>query len=272
MDSIIARRLAIVTTTRCTLRCKLCSNFMPKFVKPADVPYADIVADVDHAFELFDRIEWLQFVGGEIFMNRDMADVYNYCLKYRGHFDKLVLMTNATILPNAKEIEALGKYGENCQIQISDYGELSHKMKETCMLYEKHGIPYIMKTYYGDAQHFGGWIDNSKLLKSNETTEQAHKRTLGCQQVKLKNMHCYRGQLNRCSQSCFMYASGFVKPNEGDFVDLNDASMSTEKKREIIENFYKYPRASCFYCVWSEMEKNVLPRFPAAEQLAGNDL
>jgi small nuclear ribonucleoprotein (snRNP)-like protein len=201
-------------------------------------------------------------------MNKDMAKVYEYCRrKYWGRFDKLVLMTNATLLPTEAEISALKKYGENLQIQISNYGKLSYQFKETSDLYTANGIPFIIKKYHDDDQHFGGWIDNSKLVKSNETADEAHQRTLGCQQVKLKNMHCYRGQLNRCSQSCFMYTLGVVQPNPGDSVDLNDNSISLDEKREIIANFYNYPRASCFYCVWSEMEKNILARFPAAEQL-----
>jgi hypothetical protein len=240
---------------------------MPKFVKPADVPYAGIVADVDHAFELFDRIEWLQFVGGEIFMNRDMADVFSYCLRYGDKFGKLTIMTNATLALRPKEIDIIKEYGEKCQFLISDYGKYSFKIDEVKKALDKAGVPFVLKKYYGDNQHFGGWIDNSGIKDSCEQDEMIARRAAKCPQVKIENMHCLGGKLHRCSNSTFMSALGRVIPAKNDFVDMNDASVSLEEKRGIIRDFYKTPRASCRYCLWSNADTGKMERFPAAEQI-----
>ena len=79
---ITTKRLSIVPTMQCTLKCKLCSNHMPDFKSPQSMTYDEIVRDIDIVFDLFDRIEWLQFVGGEIFLNKAMADVIEYCHKH----------------------------------------------------------------------------------------------------------------------------------------------------------------------------------------------
>jgi MoaA/NifB/PqqE/SkfB family radical SAM enzyme len=268
MDKLNARRLAIVCTTRCTLRCKLCSNFMPKFSDPQDVPYDKIIADLDHVFELFDHIEWLQFVGGEIFMNKEMSAVYEYCLKYKDRFDKLVLMTNATLTPSQQELSALSKYGEKFEAQISDYGSLSCKMMETCKAYESAGLSFQLKKYHGRDQHFGGWIDNTQFIEQKETEEETHKRTAKCSQgAKGRNMHILHGLLHRCAVSCFMSALNIIEPDKRDFVDLNTGNESLDEKREIIKNFYKHPVQACRRCLWSETDTGNLMRFTAAEQL-----
>jgi hypothetical protein len=259
------RRLAIVPTLRCTLNCKLCSNHMPMFKKKYDIPLENMKRDIDHIFELVDHIEWLQFVGGEIFMVDYMADVYEYALKYKSQFDKLILMTNATIAPRAKEISVLKKYGNDCEIMISDYGKYSYKTDEMVDICKENDIPYTIKCYHGDMQYYGGWIDNTSLKKCSEDMEVIAKQRARCSQVKMKNMHCMNGKIHRCSNSCFLTELGVNKPSYRDFVDLNDDSVSKEEKIEIIRNFYKEPVESCKICSFWNIENG--KRYPAAEQM-----
>lgn len=260
-----ARRLSIVPTMRCTLQCKLCSNHMPEFKAPQEVPVAEIKRDVDDVFALFDYVEWLQFVGGEIFTHPHMAEVYRYCMRYMDQFDKLILETNATLLPRQEELDALREYGERVQIMISDYGPLSRRRDEVIALYAQNGIPCVAKKYYGEDQHFGGWIDNTALRHLGEAPEVVAEKAAGCAQVRIKNMHCYQGKLHRCSNSLFLYELGLFTPNADDFLDLRDARLTREQRREIVAGFYTHPRKSCEYCTWKDTE--TLPRYPAAEQV-----
>jgi organic radical activating enzyme len=267
MNALAAKRLAIVTTLRCTLRCKLCSNHMTKFINPQDVALKEIQQDIDHVFELFHYIDWIQFVGGEIFLHKDMAEVFLYTLKYGAQFGKLTIMTNATLALRPNEIDIIKQYGEKCQFLISDYGKYSYKINEVKDALNKAGVPFVLKKYYGEDQHFGGWIDNSIIKDSGESDEIIAERAAKCPQVKIENMHCLTGKLHRCSNSAFMSALGKVIPAERDFVNLNDDSLSLDEKRKIVDDFYKYPRASCRYCVWSNADTGKMKRFPAAEQI-----
>ena len=271
MDRIMlkTKRLSIVPTLRCTLNCKLCSNHMPDFKNPYELSYEQITKDIDKLFELFDYIEWLQFVGGEIFMVKHMARVYDYCLKYKDKFTKLILETNATVPPREEEIEVLKKYGENCEVMISDYGPLSRSLDLYINAFEKNGINYRLKKYWGDvvSQYYGGWIDNSKPRFLGESDEVVAELTKDCSQVKLENMHCFNGKLHRCANSLFTLELGVYTPKKDDYVDLYDDTISKDAKRDIINGFYKKPRTSCYYCSWKNNINQTEERFSAAEQL-----
>ena len=266
-NPLIARRLAIVPTLRCTLKCKLCSNHMHLFKNPYDVPMDKMKHDIDRLIELFDRIEWLQFVGGEVFIRKDMAEIYEYVRKYKSQFDKLIIMTNATIAPRPAEIKALKKYGDNCEIMISDYGKYSYKRDEMTAICEKEHIPYICKGYSGNNQYFDGWIDNSSFKKFSGTEQELAEQRAQCPQARIKNMHCFNGKLHRCSNSCFMTELGVNHPAASDYVDLYDDSQTLEEKRNIIRGFYAKPVMSCRICSWWNAEH--AERFPAAQQIEG---
>ena len=259
------KRMSIVPTFVCTLRCRLCSNHMPEFEQPPRASVEELKSDIDALFSLFDHIEWLQFVGGEIFTHRHLDGVFDYCKQYASQFDRLIVETNATVLPTEAELESLLSYGKKLKVMISDYGELSKARDRFVEVCEENGIEYVLKRYYGDpeSQHFGGWIDNTPcrdLLEPDEyVTEQAAK----CAQVRLENMHVFRGKLHRCSNSLFLSELGVCVPNRGDYVDLHDGTTQ-EEKRELIRKFYAYPRKSCHYCTWKSGD--TAQRYGAAEQ------
>lgn len=263
------KRLSIVPTLRCSLKCKLCSNHMPDFKNPYDATYEEITNDISKIFGLFDYVEWLQFVGGEIFLVKYMADIYEYCLQYKDKFSKIIIETNATIPPREEELQALAKYGENCTVMISDYGPLSRNIDKYVEGFEKYNIPYTRKKYYGDIseQHYGGWIDNTGLKDLNESDEEVESLAKDCAQVRLENMHCFRGKLHRCSNSLFMSELGVVTPDTDDYLDMYDDSKSFDEKRAVINSFYTSARRSCHYCTWKNNSNSADERHSAAEQI-----
>lgn len=263
-EELVARRLAIVPTTNCSLNCKLCMDYLSGPVKRRDIPLEDVCRDIDACFDLFDHVVWLQFVGGEVFVYRDFAKLLDYALQYKGRFDRLIIETNATIFPNETEQEALLRYGDAASLYISDYGVLSRAREQFETFAREHNIHYVAKKYNGDNQYFDGWIDNTNPRDLKEPGDVLEVNAMNCPQCRLRNMHCYDGKLHRCSNSCFMQEMGLFPPKDGDFVDLRDPSCNREKKREIIREFYTHARRSCRYCKQKYMA--ILPRYPAAEQ------
>lgn len=262
--------MSIVPTFVCTLRCKLCSNHMSAFHNPPKATAEEMKSDIDQLFQLFDRIEWLQFVGGEIFTHRQLDEVFEYCKQYSDQFDRLIVETNATIMPTEKELKSLLSYGSKLKVMISDYGELSKARDALVTVLEQNRIEYVLKKYYGDleGQHFGGWIDNTPCRDLLEPDDYVTKQAAQCAQVRLENMHVFRGKLHRCSNSLFLSELGVCVPNYGDFVDLNDGGC-LEGKRAVIEKFYLYPRKSCHYCTWKSGDS--AERYSAAEQEKGKN-
>lgn len=264
-EPLCLRRLAIIPTLCCTLNCKLCSNYIPAFKgNVSHVPVEEVINDIDKIFELVDYAEWLQFVGGEIFMRRDLWQVYDYCLKYQNRFDKLILITNATVLPCENDIRSLMKYGDRLQVQISDYGRYSYKLKEMTELFEKYHIPYIIKRYHGEMQHYGGWIDNTYFEDRGRTEEQLIAQHKNCGQVHMQNYHMYRGKIQGCARSLLASELGKIVPAERDYVNLYDSSKTNEEKKEMIRHFNDAPRVSCRSC---ESFQDTTVRYEAAEQI-----
>ena len=261
-----ARRIAIVPTTNCTLNCKHCGDFLyPGGVKRRDIPFEAVCRDIDACFDLFDRVEWLQFVGGEVFIYSDFAKLLRYVNKYHDRFDKLVIETNATVAPNAEEQAAIREYGKDLFVYISDYGDLSYARDEFAAFLDENGIDHSLKKYHGEEQYFNGWIDNTDPRDLKEPGDVLEVNSKNCPQNRIRNMHVYDGKLHRCSNSCFMLELGVFPPKERDFVDLRDESMSRDEKREIISEFYDHARRSCHYCKQKYMA--VLERHPAAQQV-----
>jgi hypothetical protein len=239
------------------------------FDQPEHVPTDEIIRDINRIFELVDFTEWLQFVGGEIFMRHDLWEVYRHCLNNRkSKFDKLILITNATLLPCDKDIEVMREYGGNAQVQISDYGEHSYKTKELSALLSENNIPFVIKRYHGDLQHYGGWIDNTHFTDRGKNDEALREQFEHCGQVAMRNFHLYRGVFHGCARSLTASALGKIVPARRDYVDLNDAGMSNEEKREIIRHFNDSPRVSCRSCVSFNED---VERYKAAEQIAAPD-
>ncbi|GHU44051.1 hypothetical protein FACS1894111_10680 [Clostridia bacterium] len=263
-NAVSARRLAIVPTLKCTLNCKLCCNLMQKFDKPYEVSAEHIISDIDRIFEIFDYVEWLQFVGGEIFLHRTLPAVYAYALNYKSKFGKLILMTNATIVPRKEELEVLKQYGDQCQVMISDYGKYSYKRAEMVQAFAENDIPYLVKSYHGDMQYYGGWIDNTDFTPFTGSDDELAVKIKACPQIGMENMHCLDGKLHMCSNSCFMSELGKSVPAVGEFVDLNDSLQSISQKREIVRRFYKQPVSACRIC--SFRNADTAERFPAAQQ------
>ncbi|GHV55597.1 hypothetical protein FACS1894216_18360 [Synergistales bacterium] len=259
-----ARRLAIVPTTNCTLNCKLCGDFLFGPVKRRDIPFEDVCRDIDACFDLFDHVEWLQFVGGEVFIYRDFAKLLHYSQKYRSKFDRLIVETNATAAPNDDEQAAILEYGGGLTVIISDYGDLSYERDKFVGFMDEKGVKYALKKYNGEKQYYDGWIDNTNPRNLKEPGDVLEVNAKNCPQNIMRNMHVYDGKLHRCANSCFMLEMGLFPPKEGDFVDLRD-SLPREKKRGIISGFYDYARRSCRFCKQKYMA--VLPRYSAAEQI-----
>lgn len=259
------KRMSIVPTFVCTLRCRMCSNHMPEFHNPPKASVEEMKSDIDKLFQLFDKIEWLQFVGGEIFTHKHLDEVFEYCKKYSSQFDRLIIETNATLMPTEREMESLLSYGSKLKVMISDYGSLSRAKDQWVDFMEKNAIEYVLKRYYGEAeeQHFGGWIDNTACRDLLEPDDYVTAQAAKCAQVRLENMHVFKGKLHRCSNSLFLSELGVCVPNKDDFVNLND-DTTLERKREMISRFYDYPRKSCHYCTWKSGDS--AERYGAAEQ------
>ena len=260
------RRLAVIPTLRCTLRCRLCCNSVPLYDNPPFLPVNEVIADTMAAFDLADRIEWIQLVGGEIFLYPELAALIDAIAGRREQFDRLVLMTNGTLLPPPGAAEALARLAPACEVQISDYGPLSRRVRELEALLAGYGVPSQTKVFHGDLQHYGGWVDNTSYADRGWSREEQKEIFDSCWQIKMRNYHMYEGKLHPCIRSLFGLDLGKIPVPAEEYVDVRDLSRSREEKRETLARLADRPLTACRYCGGFDTLR--AERFPAAEQAA----
>jgi hypothetical protein len=76
-EYLIARSLDVTPTTLCTLNCKHCGEFLcTGGVTRLDIPYESVCHDIDVCFDLYDIMESLQVVVGEVYIYADLCRVF----------------------------------------------------------------------------------------------------------------------------------------------------------------------------------------------------
>ena len=76
-DKIYMRSLDIMITTKCSLKCRNCSNLMQYYVDPANTDYEKIISSLKTINENVDSISEYRIIGGEPLMNKNWADIVN---------------------------------------------------------------------------------------------------------------------------------------------------------------------------------------------------
>ncbi len=260
-----ARRLAIIVTLKCTLNCKLCCNCITMYENPPILDKKIIFEDIKGAFQIYDRIEWLQFVGGELFIHPDMHLILEEALKYKEKFDKIILMSNGTIIPNDKTLALLSENSNLFEVQLSDYGDLSYKIRDIEKIFTKMHIPYVTKAFFGDMQHYGGWVDSGDFEDRGYSESELKEVFDNCWQISMKNLHVYNGKLHNCIRSLFALDLEMIDIPCDEYVDLRNDDMTLEKKKEIAKGFNTKPLKACRVCNGFDSKKS--KRYPAAEQV-----
>ncbi|MDD5999631.1 MAG: radical SAM protein [Lachnospiraceae bacterium] len=265
-DMIVARRLAVIVTLRCTLKCKLCCNCLPFYKEtPPIVSKEEIFRDMDKAFQIFDKIEWFQFVGGELFMHPELDAILERSFQYVDQFDKIILMSNGTLMPKESVLDVLEAHKGYFEIQMSDYGPLSHQIREMEAEFDRRGIPYVTKRFYGDIQYYGGWVDCGGFDDRGQSEKEVADKFHNCWQVSLANYHMYRGKIHSCIRSLFGKDLGLVDVPEEEFIDINNEQLTLEEMRERVRCFNSGPLYSCRFCGGFDSKNS--KRYPAAEQV-----
>ncbi|MFZ5968953.1 MAG: radical SAM protein [Bacillota bacterium] len=262
---LIARRLAIIVTLKCTLNCKLCCNYVTKYYNPPIVDKEKIFFEIKEAFSIYDKIEWLQFVGGELFLHPDMDLILEEAFKYDAQFDRIILMTNGTIVPKNSVIEVLRNHKEKIEIHISDYGQLSYKINELEKILSDNKIPFVTKKFHGDIQYYGGWIDPGDFSDRGYSDEKIKEVFDSCWQIGMSNLHLYNGQIHNCIKSLFATDLEQFDTPKDEYIDLYNDEMTLEEKKEIARKFNTRPLSACKIC--SGFDSKNSKRYPAAEQM-----
>ena len=235
LDELIITSIDVVVTERCSLNCKDCSNLMPYFKKPINITTEDIknslLAISKHAV----FINELRIIGGEPFMNKDIHNILNDCLNLK-NFGKIIIYTNATIVPKPNTLEILKN--EKIILEITNYKSLSRKFDELIKILSENKINFKVRELPET------W-DDSAIIKDFSRDEQNLENIFEkcCSKFLTTLMH---GKLYRCPFSASLHAINSIKFDKNDYLDLINNNITKENMINFL-NKKKYVN-SCNFC------------------------
>lgn len=229
-------------TTKCTLRCRDCSMFIPYVDNPCFYESDSIMNDFFDVLDCLGHVRIVNFYGGEPLLHPELAKMISKLLSDR-RIDRISIITNATVIPSEELLAVLEKE-KRIIIRISDYGPLSIKLEEIKQLFVEHHIPYEVANYtYWDAP--------STIAPCNESNEELvlkFQQCTACNVLFLLNRKVYL-----CSTGSAVNNIGAFPPSETNYVDISKYSQSLPVLREKLYAFIERPKNkqyldACRYC------------------------
>lgn len=255
--------LSVMVTTQCNLHCKLCSQ-KTSYIKAKSFSLSRIKLWIDEVFKMADYVVKLGLGGGEPLMNQELADILLYLENYRDRIGSLRIVTNATIVPDKKILNA--STAANCNYLLDDY-PVENKLSEIIAELEKYNIKYSVRDYRSVTPYMGGWVDYGDFkTRQDEASEDA------CPRKGLYIDLC-DGKLFVCGiERVFMEIAepSIIDACRSDYIDLESHGGTACEKRDQLMNIWKKDRlVSCDYCNGRNVDS---PRFPPGEQLTPEEL
>lgn len=260
-------RTGIIITHRCTLRCKLCGSYSPYYHPKPHFTREQIEKTIDRFFAAVDHTGDLSFSGGEPLLHADLPHFLRKAHSYQEQYDRLLVLTNGSLLPDEDLLDAMKLCGEKFQVNISNYGaDKSVRCKELTELLHKHGIKWREIQYHGDDLFCDGWVDLRSHTQKFFGEEEIRNHSQEC--LKQSGGQCLiitGGEMHNCARSYRRMHLGVIPRNPDEYVDFWDDSQPVKELRAKIQKLTALPyTTSCAYCTGVVPG---VPRFVPAEQL-----
>lgn len=260
-------QLSMLSTTRCTLRCKLCMVGVP-YLNPA--PHYDVQEIFRNVSKILNvaHIEKLCITGGEPLLQEGLADFLNLLLSRKDDFNKIEIITNGTLLPEKRIVDFCKQANEMVYFLISDYGsDISTRCRELIALLNEHRIKYLHRIYHGDDQHFGGWVDFNDMSPKGRTDEETEAIFQNCGFSKIRNRHfvLMGTELAVCHRIFLCRQQRYFDERFTELLDLSDENISPQFLEDWLAEMDIPKRFS--YCANCPGYGDGVPRHPAAEQI-----
>jgi hypothetical protein len=226
-----------------------------------DVPKEEFTRELNLIFNIYDYIEHLRLQGGETFIHAEACELLKETGKYREHFGRAIIATNATYVLNEKIFDTLKELPYEYTLFINEYGKHSKKYNELVEQCDVNHIPYTVHHYNETEQYYGGWFDLSfcKEPLENSTEE----RFFNCSN-RIECKIVQNGKLYGCAIIAAWYVLGLIPHSSDDYVDLNP-NLPIEEIRLRASKLGQRPFGGCDHCAGYCPETG--KRIMAAEQM-----
>ena len=209
----------ISITTKCSLKCKNCSQQLHRIKDKSDRNINDLKKDLSNLFRYVDYVDNLAIIGGEPFAHSKLNIFLKELVKYRSKYKKCRIVTNATILPSKDILIFMAQ--NNIYLELTRYNVAQSKIEVITKQCKDFNVQYNISDH---EYWLEMWNETPKL--NDDEVNWIFKNFV------VKN-HC-AGMINGYITVCtcaFMYMLGKDNFCESDYLDL----YKTQSKETILE-------------------------------------
>lgn len=227
--------LEVPITTKCSLRCKECSNLIQYYQKGKCFDYKKIISDVSRLSQVTEKIEMLRILGGEPLIHPFLKEIIEGLLRNK-NIKNIQIVTNGTILFRENVIPILRN--DRVSVDISNYGSVSRNYGGLIKQLKSNEIKfYTSKALY--------WTEQGSFRYENRSTKE-----LKCvlKQCKLDCISVFDGNIHLCPRSSNGWDLNIFKADEQDFVNIRKCITKTELRKKIYRLLNCKSIVACNYC------------------------
>ena len=230
------RSVDVMVTTKCSLKCKSCSNLMQYYTNAEDADHKRILEALDIIDASVDNISEFRVIGGEPLMNKGWAHIVNG-ISEKHTEGQIYIYTNGTIAPKEEQLESF--HGKNVNFIITDYGKLSRNINKMTELLTKHDINF-------DRQLAQDWKDCSSIKQHNRTTRENEEVFKQCCVKYVYTL--LDGKLYRCPFIANAAKLNAIPDNPANYVNLFSKKDNIKQQiRRLVKVVKFFP--GCDFCL-----------------------
>ena len=225
--------------TACNLNCAKCAKYIP-YYKKQEMYSADAVIDgLRTLLKYIDRIYALSIIGGEPFLNPDIAEVIVFCSSCEQILD-VDITTNATVLPSDATFQTLAD--SRVVVYVSNYPNIGKEREITRSLFLEKLKSYHIPFRLIEHDH---WLDFGAMRAHQFSASVKKAMFFHCP---MNSCSVYRNHtLYRCGRACYLTEHGILREDCG--VIHTDQIKSRRQMRKKLYSFFSLPYlAACDYC------------------------
>lgn len=249
-------QIEFTLTTKCTLRCKHCCNFIPE-IKTEEhclISFDDFKVQVDNLLNAVNSVKNFLLIGGEPLLVKDLHKYLDYVASKK-KIKRVWIVTNGTLLMKDELIKVAKKYRKKTTIWISNYSkneDLKNKLHHSELIGQINNAN-LDYDYKKDLN----WGYTSPIGKNKKRDGQK-------EYFKYCNNHCvavFGGKIYVCPRAGVFDIKGIYTPDEEEVINLNVENNSKILKQKLIKFYSRDYFSACDYCVVLEdrTEPSVIP-------------
>ena len=255
-NKIILSHIDISITEKCSMKCKDCANLMQYYVKAENSNFNDLKNSITKILNLVTHINEVRVLGGEPFMNKEFYKVIEHIKKF-SNISKIIVYTNATIVPRENNLECLKD--DRVKVDITNYINLSKNHEKMLKVLKFNNIPHTTQT----AKY---WTDSGTIKFRNRKDSENSNVFKNCcvnDTFTLLNTKLYG-----CPFSAHAHNLKLIPKREDDYIDLQDGVLSEKEIRDGLYSFINRKKRKGFLtaCGFCAGRDNTVKKINAAIQ------